>query len=128
MDLVIGFLGGAALFCVAAIGLRLFLPFEWVSNRSIDVYAIWAGGVYHLVTATCEEAAWRGYAFENLASLLGCWWAQMIVAFTWFAVGPGRLRSPARLRVRFCSVPFFCAGTVCRRLLAFIVPGTGRVI
>jgi membrane protease YdiL (CAAX protease family) len=79
-DLIIGFLSGAFLLGIAACELWIFLPLGWISNPSIRLFAILAGAVYHLATATCEELAWRGFAFDSLVSLLGCWWAQTIVA------------------------------------------------
>lgn len=79
-ELLLGFVGGVLLFATGAAGLRLFLPFEWKVNPSIQLPLIGVGALYHLTTAACEELAWRGYALDGLARGLGRWRAQLVVA------------------------------------------------
>lgn len=77
---VLGLGAGALLFAVAALIMRILLPFEWELNPTILPHAITGALLFHLVTNACEELAWRGYAFEALLRTLGHWPAQMIVA------------------------------------------------
>lgn len=79
-DLLVGFAGGFALFAIGAIVLRLALPFEWVLNPSVTVAGLGSAAFYHFTTNSCEELAWRGYAFDSLALSIGHWPAQATVA------------------------------------------------
>jgi membrane protease YdiL (CAAX protease family) len=78
--LVLGLIGGMALFSTGSLVLRLALPFVWERNQTMLPNAILGMLVFHLITNSCEELAWRGYAFEGFLRVFGHWPAQMIVA------------------------------------------------
>lgn len=78
--LVFGLGAGVLLHTTAALLLRLALPFEWERNPTFLPQAITGALLFHLLTNTCEELAWRGYAFWGLMRTLGHWPAQVIVA------------------------------------------------
>ena len=79
-DLLVGFVGGFALFGIGAVALRVALPFEWVLNPSFSIMGLCGAAVYHFTTNACEELAWRGYALDSLALKIGHWPAQAAVA------------------------------------------------
>jgi membrane protease YdiL (CAAX protease family) len=79
-DLLIGFIGGFALFVIGAVALRVALPFEWVLNPSVAILGLCHAAVYHFATNSCEELAWRGFSLDSLARSIGHWRAQAVVA------------------------------------------------
>jgi membrane protease YdiL (CAAX protease family) len=60
--------------------LRLLLPLEWQFNPAFVPTAMVGALVFHLVSNTCEELAWRGYAFDGLLRCFGHWPAQALIA------------------------------------------------
>ncbi|HEY9105687.1 MAG TPA: CPBP family intramembrane glutamic endopeptidase [Roseateles sp.] len=78
--LATGLLAGALLFGAATLLLVAVLPIEWRLKATLLPSAISGALLFHLVTNTCEELAWRGYAFDGLLRSLGHWPAQLIVA------------------------------------------------
>jgi membrane protease YdiL (CAAX protease family) len=80
--LVCGFAAGLFLLGAGALLMRGVLPFTWRVNPAILPTAVLGGLLFNLITNTCEELAWRGYAFDGLLRLYGHWPAQVIVAVT----------------------------------------------
>lgn len=78
--LAAGFASGCMLFGFLALLIRICLPMEWSLNASIPWAGIAIALVFHLVTNTCEELAFRGYGFSRLCSLIGMWPAQWVIA------------------------------------------------
>lgn len=78
--LLVGFAGGFALFGLGALALRALLPFHWALNPAAALPVIATAAGYYVITATCEELAWHGFAFDSLIRALGFWPAQLIVA------------------------------------------------
>lgn len=85
IKLVSGFAAGAVLFLFAALILRGLMPFHWEKNRGVLVGAIASTLLWYLVTNTCEEFAFRGYAFDGLIRSIGLWPAQLVVATSFAA-------------------------------------------
>lgn len=78
---LVGGLGaGLLLLGAGALLLRVALPFTWKLNQAILPGSILGALLFDLVTNSCEELAWRGYAFEGLLRVFGHWPAQAIVA------------------------------------------------
>lgn len=71
IKLVCGLVSGMLLFGMAALLLRATLPFHWERSHAILPLTMAATLGFHLVTNTCEELAFRGYAFVGLIRLIG---------------------------------------------------------
>ena len=80
IKLVCGLASGMLLFGMAALLLRATLPFHWERSHAILPLTMAATLGFHLVTNTCEELAFRGYAFVGLIRLIGHWPAQGVIA------------------------------------------------
>lgn len=78
--ILFGLGAGALLMGVAALLMRFVLPFEWELNPVVLPHAVFGALLFHLMTNTCEELTWRGYAFYGFLRTLGHWPAQIIVA------------------------------------------------
>lgn len=81
----LGLVAGSLLFLLAALILRGLMPFHWEQNRTVFLGAVASTFLWHLVTNTCEELAFRGYAFDGLIRSIGHWYAQLIVAISFAA-------------------------------------------
>ncbi len=78
--LAFGFAAGMMLFCLAALLMRAILPFTWERSQAVFPLAILSTLFFHLASNTCEELAFRGYAFDGLIRVLGHWPAQCLIA------------------------------------------------
>ncbi|HEV2593567.1 MAG TPA: CPBP family intramembrane glutamic endopeptidase [Gaiellaceae bacterium] len=78
--LTCGLAAGLLLLGAGALLLRLVLPFTWRVNPSLLPAVALGSLLFGVITATCEELAWRGYAFDGLLRLYGVWPAQVVVA------------------------------------------------
>ena len=80
VQLVLGFVGGAAMIAVVAVLLHLVLPFQWVVNPAFFLPLALVALLWAFVTNATEELVFRGYAFERLIETIGLWPAQLVVA------------------------------------------------
>jgi membrane protease YdiL (CAAX protease family) len=78
--LACGVAAGLLLVGAGALLLRAVLPFSWRLNPALLPAAVVGSLLFGVITATCEELAWRGYAFDGLLRLYGVWPAQVVVA------------------------------------------------
>jgi membrane protease YdiL (CAAX protease family) len=85
VQLVAGFIGGAAMVALVAVLLHLVLPFEWVYNPAFFLPLALVSLLWALVTSGTEELVFRGYAFERLIGAIGHWPAQLAVALLYSA-------------------------------------------
>jgi membrane protease YdiL (CAAX protease family) len=82
LHVLCGLIAGLLLLAIGALALRGVLPFVWRLNPHVLPAAILNSLLFALITNTCEELAWRGYAFDGLVRHFGPWPAQAIVALT----------------------------------------------
>jgi len=84
-DLLFGWVGGALLIVIMAVGVRLALPHPWLRNPGFRISAAMFSLLYLLAGNGVEELIFRGYSFERLIVAIGHWPAQIVTALL-FAV------------------------------------------
>jgi membrane protease YdiL (CAAX protease family) len=78
--LLLGWIGGALLIVIMAIGVRLTLPHPWLRNPGFRTSAAVFSLLYLLAANGVEELIFRGYSFERLIVAIGHWPAQIVTA------------------------------------------------